>query len=336
LSRDTSIHKPEAAVAGLVGTMRRFALTPSFDSVTFGRRGFPPSAPAVSARLEAIPQSVILGFEFGIATTTQEEIVRRLDLVEEDLRGFAYEGATMALTIRDVMGSGRRRLAQKFLLGPASPHIFLAFIGIGFAMARLPRPLWSRVVPDLGGHPYFPASSWLAVDGYGFDRAYFDTARWVDRQYLPPPYPWQGEAGYFPRAIDQGIGRALWFINGADVPRVAAAVRQFDPARRPDLWSGVGLAAAFAGGADQPGIELLRKEAGDLLPEVAQGTVFAAKARDEAGQPTEHTAMALDIMCGMTLREAADLADSAATQAASDGGIEYEAWRERTRRRFRR
>jgi hypothetical protein len=323
-------------VAGLVGTVRRFALTPSFDSVTFGGRGFPPAAQEVAARLEAIPQSVILGFEFGIATKTQEEIVRRLDLVEEDLRGFAYEGATMALTIRDVMGSGRRQRARHFLLGPAAPHIFLAFIGIGFAMARLPRPLWSRVVPDLRGNPYFPASSWLAVDGYGFDRAYFDTARWVDRQYLPPAYPWQGEPAYFPRAIDQGIGRALWFIHGADVSRVAAAVRAFDPARRPDLWSGVGLAATFAGGADQPGIELLRKEAGDLLPEAAQGAVFAAKAREQAGRPTVHTAMAVDTLCGMNLDAAAELADAAAVQAAGDGGIEYEAWRERTRRRFRR
>ena len=57
--------------------------------------------------------------------------------------------------------------------------------------------------------------SWFVVDGYGFDRAYFDTRRWVDEQYLPKPYPWAGRPQYFQRAVDQGIGRALWFIRAA-------------------------------------------------------------------------------------------------------------------------
>jgi hypothetical protein len=311
-------------------------LTPSFDSVTFAGRGFPDGEPGLVRQLESIPQSVILGFEFGISTPGQAEIVRRLDLVDSELRGFAYEGATMALTIRDVMGSGRRRLAQRLLLGPASPHIFLAFIGIGFAMSRLPRTLWSRVVPDLTGAPYFPALTWLAVDGYGFDRAYFDTPRWVDRQYVPPSYPWQGQPDYFRRAVDQGIGRALWFIQGADGARVAAAVERFDAARRPDLWSGVGLAAAFAGAGTAASIELIGKAAGEHLPELAQGAVFAAKARLQAGQITAHADLAVRTLCGMSVEEAAMLADEAAAQAAGDGGIEYEAWRSRTRRHFQR
>jgi len=85
---------------------------------------------------------------------------------------------------------------------------------MGFAMARLPRPVWKKILPDLTGDPYYPVMSWLAVDGYGFDRAYFDTKRWVDEQRVPKPYPWAGAPDYFPRAVDQGIGRALWFICG--------------------------------------------------------------------------------------------------------------------------
>jgi hypothetical protein len=89
-------------------------------------------------------------------------------------------------------------------------------------MARLPRPLWKKVLPDLTSR-YHPTMSWLAVDGYGFDRAYFDTERWVDRQEIPASYPWQGSPEYFPRAVDQGIGRALWFISGGDPAKVSAA-----------------------------------------------------------------------------------------------------------------
>ncbi len=107
------------------------------------------------------------------------EVERRLDLVDEEQRGFAYEGAVMAYTILDVMPGRTGNRTRKLLAGSGKPHIFLAYIGIGFAMARLPRVLWKRVLPDLRSAEYYPAMSWLAVDGYAFDRAYFDTPRWV-------------------------------------------------------------------------------------------------------------------------------------------------------------
>lgn len=321
-------------MASVTGTVRRLVLAPGFAEVTAAGRGFAGGAPDTVAHLDAIPQAVVLGFEYGMDTRTQDEIVARLELVQDRLQGFAYEGATMALTIRDIMGTGRRRLAQRFLLGPAAPHVFLAFIGIGFAMARLPRRLWSRVVPDLTGAPYYPAMTWLAVDGYGFDRAYFDSKRWVDEQYLPSPYPWQGEPDYFLSVLDHGIGRALWFMHAASGAAVDAAVRRFPEHRRAGLWSGVGLAATFAGGADAPELGVVRAAAGPYLPHLAQGAVFAAKARAMTGLGMPHTDLAVRVLCDMSVDEAAILADEAAKDAAAAGGVEYEAWRVRTRQHF--
>src|SRR5947199_74099 len=83
------------------------------------------------------------------------------------------------------------------------------------------------------------------------------------------PYPWQGSPQYFLRAVDQGIGRALWFIHGAQALDVAAAVASFAEHRRPDLWSGVGLAATFAGGCDTAGLATLRRAAGGYHGELA-------------------------------------------------------------------
>src|SRR5256885_875965 len=105
------------------------------------------------------------------------------------MRGFAYEGATMAFTVLDAMSFRRRHRTRDLLLESDQPHIFLTYIGIGFAMARLPRPLWKKVLPDLTGSRYYPTMNWLAVDGYGFDLAYFHTKRWVDQQQMPRPYP---------------------------------------------------------------------------------------------------------------------------------------------------
>jgi hypothetical protein len=321
-----------------IGALRRRIFTPSLTEVTFAGRGFPVQPSPASEQLEAIPQAVIIGFEWAIDVRDQWEIERRLDLVEPALRGFAYEGATMAFTILDALPGGGRNRTRALLLGPGRPHIFLTFIGIGFAMSRLPRPLWSKVVPDLTGAPYYPTLSWLAVDGYGFDRAYFDTRRWVDEQRVPAAYPWDGSPDYYLRAIDQGIGRALWFIAGARPEAAAAAVRRFAAHRRADLWSGIGLAATFAGGTDAAGFDQLRREAAeaDALAQLAQGAVFAAKARTLAGHTPEHTGLAVGRLAGLSVGAATMLADASADgHPGSTTEPGYEIWRRRVQQHFR-
>ena len=223
----------------------------------------------------------------------------------------------MAFTILDATGRGHR--TRDLLRGPGAPHIFLAYIGMGFAMARLPRPLWKKVVPDLTGDPYYPTMSWLAVDGYGFDRAYFDTRRWVDAQYMPKPYPWEQAPDYFRRAVDQGIGRALWFICGGRAPDAAAAVERFASHRQADLWSGIGLAATFAGGSDADGLAALRRAAGTHGSELAVGCVFAVKARAYSGLVPEHTRAACLALTDASVDKAVAVADDTAVSSASGG-----------------
>ncbi|MEV0899199.1 DUF1702 family protein [Actinoplanes sp. NPDC049802] len=317
----------------LIGSVRRLVLSPSLTEVSFAGRGFPVTPTDATRALERIPQAVICGFEWGIDIRRLTDLTLRLNLVDAELRGFAYEGATMALTVRDAMTGGRGTRARALLTGPGRPHTFLTYIGIGFAMARLPRPLWRTVLPDLTGTPYYPVMSWLAVDGYGFDRAYFDTETVVTRQRRPDPYPWQGRADYFPRAVDQGIGRALWFIHGGVPDAVGAAVRRFATERHADLWSGVGLAATFAGGCDETGLKALREDAGEHRPHLAQGAVFAAKARDFSGFVAEHTAIALQALAGLSVPVAAALADDVSLSAAASGEPDYESWRRQVRER---
>jgi hypothetical protein len=318
-----------------LGSVRRLALTPSFTKVSFAGRGFPVTPSAATRRLEAIPQSVVTGFEWGIDAQGQDEVVSRLNLVDPELRGFAYEGVTMAFTVLDAMAAGRGTRTRDLLRGPGEPHIFLAYIGIGFAMARLPRPLWRTVVPDLSGSPYYPTMSWLAVDGYAFDRAYFDTDKWVDRQRIPKPYPWEGSPDYFLRAVDQGIGRALWFIHGGQVADVGAAVRRFAEHRQADLWSGVGLAVTFAGGTDPEGLAALGQEAGDWLPEVALGVAFAARARAYSGSVPAHTEEAASVLAGLSMDAIVALGDDTAVRTGDAGAVpDYELWRRRIRDHF--
>jgi hypothetical protein len=325
------------ALPTTLGSLRRLLLTPSLAEVTFERRGFPVTPTEATRRLEAIPQAVVCGFEWGIDARSQWEVQRRLELVAPEHRGFAYEGVTMAFTVLDAMSpGGRGTRTRELLLGPGRPHIFLTYIGIGFAMARLPRPLWRKVMPDLSGSPYYPTMSWLAVDGYGFDLAYFHTARWVDAKQVPEPYPWDGAPDYFPRAVDQGIGRALWFVNGANPRALADCIETYPVSRRADLWSGAGLASVYAGGTDAGGLAAFWDAAGPYRPEVAQGAAFAAKTRLRTDLVVPHTELAVKTYCDMSIEDAAAVTDEALVDLPPDGPVPaYEIWRQRIQARFR-
>jgi enediyne biosynthesis protein E2 len=320
-------------MTSLLGSLRRMALAPSLADVGFAGRGFPVLPTRATARLEAIPQAVVVGFEWGVDSPGLPDLTRRIGMVEPALQGFAYEGAAMAAVVQDAMGGFRGTRTRDLLAGPGRPHLLLAYIGVGFAMARLPRPLWRKVLPDLDGVPYHPTMSWLAVDGYAFDRAYFDTARWVDGQFTPAPYAWQGRPDYFPRAVDQGVGRALWFIHGAGVHEVADAVEHFPESRHADLWGGVGLAAAFAGGACPEDLLVLRRAAGAHWRQLGLGSVFAATARTLAGIVPAHTALATTAFADLTVDAAVALAArSEVTEATAEGPEPaYEQWREAIR-----
>lgn len=321
----------------ILGTLRRLALTPRLRSVTFAERGFPAAGTPAAEHLEPIPQSVVCGFEWGIEHRAQWDVERRLATVSPELRGFAYEGAAMAYAVRDAMAGGRGTRTKELLEGPGLPHIFLTYIGIGFAMARLPRVLWRGIMPDLEGVPFFPTMSWLAVDGYGFDRAYFHTRKVVDEQRPFRPYPWAGRADYFHRAADQGVGRALWFIHGAHPDRVAAAVTAFAPERQADLWSGVGLAATFAGGCSADGLADVTALAGQYADEVALGAVFAGTARAAAGHVPEHSELGVEVLTGGSVEDAVRLAATVAVEPGDAGPGDppaYELWRERIRETF--
>ncbi|WP_018219299.1 DUF1702 family protein [Salinispora pacifica] len=318
----------------VLGSVRRLLMSPSLAEVSFARRGFPGEPSPVTRRLEAVPQSVICGFEWGIDTRDLWELERRLDLVDGELAGFAYEGATMAYTLLDVLPPGRGTRTRNLLRGAGDRHLFLAYIGIGFAMARLPRRLWRHVVPDLTGSPYHPTMTWLAVDGYGFDRAYFDVERYVTRQDRLRAYPWQGHADYFARAVDQGIGRALWFIHGGRTADVTAALHAFAEQRHGDLWSGVGLAATFAGGGTSADLAAIRRAAGPYAGDLAQGAAFAAKARSHAGYVPEHSEVAMWALGDRSVADAARLASDVVSAAAEPGLPAYEVWRRTLRARL--
>jgi enediyne biosynthesis protein E3 len=307
--------------------LRRRILTPNLRETKLERRGFYEKSPAARELLESVGEYFLTGYAIAAEARSIPEAEDRLEVLPSQFRGFAYEGAGMAFGLRDGLPFGGHWVAD-FIAGPGARHIYMIYVGVGWALARLPRFRWAAATAALTD----PVLRWLALDGYGFHQAYFHTGRYVRGQYQEPDFPWppEGPSAYASRAIDQGIGRATWFVCGADPDRVAGQLDAFPEPRRPDLYSGAGLAATYAGGVNGAELAAFRDRGRAYLSQIAQGSAFAATARVRAALETPHTFLAADVLCGTTPPEAARICDHALPPPSERGDVpSFELWRRR-------
>lgn len=303
----------------LLGQARRRFLGLSPAEASFAKRGFLTGKEEARRRLEQIGITFLSGYHAALEETGFVPLARRLAAVEAELRGFAFEGAAMGLALLDCFTPWRKDRWRTFTERLAEPHIYMMHVGLGWALARLRRD----VTPHLARLD--PLLRWLVVDGYGFHEGYFDWPRYVERRAIPTRLD-----GYERHVFDQGLGRSIWFVKGADVAAVASAIGAFPFARRDDLWSGAGLACAYAGGCSRAAIESLRAVANGHLPALAQGVAFAAKTRQRAANLNSHTETACRVICGHSAEEVAAITDAALEDLHEEGGLPaYEEWRRR-------
>jgi hypothetical protein len=308
----------------LLGQARRRFLGLSPAEASFARRGFRASEDEARRRLEQIGIVFLSGYHAALEETGFVPLARRLAIVETDLRGFAFEGAAMGLALLDCFTPWRKDRWRTFTGRLAEPHIYMMHVGLGWALARLRRSVTSH----LG--QLDPLLRWLVVDGYGFHEGYFSWPRYIEGHELPARLK-----NYERRVFDQGLGRSIWFVKGADVTTVASAINGFPFARRDDLWSGVGLACAYAGGCGRTGIESLRVAAGGHLRALAQGVAFAAKTRQRAANLNFHTENVCRLICGHSAEETAAITDAALENLPVEGELPaYEVWRRRIQNKF--
>jgi len=286
----------------------------SRSEADFARRGFETARPDARVCLEGVGVSFIDGYNAWLSDTLDATLAG----IPGALGGFAVEGAAMASALLDHLTFWRRdRWAR--LLRDRPEHLYMIHIGAGWATARLRLSL-RRAVRQRD-----PLLGWLVADGWGFHQTYFHPAEWATGRKRVSP-----RAGYLARAVDQGVGRALWFVAGADPARVADKVGRLAADRHADLWSGVGLAATYAGGCEPHELATLVELAGEFRAQLAQGAAFAATARTVAGNMTEHAQVAARAITGRDAGELRRLAMQAQPAAPHDPtGGSYESWRTR-------
>ena len=122
----------------------------------------------------------------------------------------------------------------------------------------------------------------------------------------------------------------MWFVGGTNPALVADLIDAFPESRRGDLYAGAGLAATYAGGADEGELILFRERAGIHRGQVAQGSAFAAEARARGGVLMPHTGLATKVFCETTPERAALICAETLPGPEAMGDLPaYEIWRQR-------
>lgn len=274
-------------------------------------------------RFQPVAHGLVAGYHATLEDSRFEVLVPRLNAIQSELQGFAYEGAGMALAALDCIAPWQNRL-RAFVDGPGAPHIYPIYVGVGLALARLRRH------PERYLNQLEPVLRWVIVDGYGFHEAFFAYRHTIVHQAVPSRLSPFGR-----QLFDQGVGRAIWFSSGAQIERVVRIINAFPHGRQTELWSGVGLACAYGGGLSRDELERLCAIAKHYRPQLACGAAIAAKGRQQAGNPAKHTDMACEVFCGTSSNEAARITDTArADLPHGSAKPAYDIWRQRTKAQF--
>jgi hypothetical protein len=309
----------------ILGSLLKWLFDISPRETSFAERGFRGGTPEARARLEEVGVAFVRGYQAALEDARSAPVALRADAVALEFRGFAYEGAAMGLALLDWLTPWNRHRVADFLNSAGDAHAYMVYVGAGWVLARVPGRVEKFVAR------FDPLLRWLIVDGYGFHEAFFHWPRYLDGEPAPKRL-----RGYARRVFDQGFGRCLWFVEGAEVNRIAQTIATFPSERQSDLWSGVGLASVYAGQVDEADLHSLREAAGPFLEQLAQGAAFAAKARQRAGNLTPYQDVACGVLCRMSAREAARITDEALEDLPFNGPEPaYEIWRRRIQERLR-
>ncbi|MDT5158764.1 MAG: enediyne biosynthesis protein [Acidobacteriota bacterium] len=323
--------------ASLLGRLKGRLIGLSPQEASFSRRGFPGCGSSSRAHLESVIQTFIEGYNLAVGEADMARLAHRLDSsFSPAFVGFAYEGAGLYFGLTDLMIPRSESRLRAFTRTAAEPHDFIVSVGAGFAVARM--PLGLRRLESYQ-KTLDPMTAWCLADGYGFHQGFFHWKLFIEaRRASPLSLSPQNR-----QLFDAGVGRAMWWVYGADPATIASAISRFESDRRHEMWAGIGTALAYAGGGGPPrASKLLLDLAGDYRTDLLSGIPFAAHMRDKGRNPAEWTDEVCSELLGMSVAETSEIivTELAAYLDSWQGSAEekwsgcYVALRERVKRRL--
>ena len=295
--------------------IRKFlALDPK--RVEFRVRGFDLADKSHEARLESIGKAFLRGYNLTLTMRSFDEFGHAMAQETDLLRGFFIEGGAMGSALVDSLPF-RKAMLPRYIARFAGQFPILVHAGVGLTISKLP---WREkgILAELD-----PFYRWLAYDGLGYHNMYFEPEKTLTG-------PKRALSGYASRAYDQGAGRGIWFISGADIGKAAGTIATMASDRQSDLWAGVGLALCYAGPAGSAAFLEAKALAGPHAANMATGVAIACAARVKDQSLLPETREAISDLWRISPEALAEQVESIRMAVASSAladGTAYATWR---------
>src|SRR5262245_6639910 len=109
------------------------------EECSFSRRGFWRGDVIAANHLESVGKAFLAGYNMALQEHDDSILEKNFNALGPEFSGFAFEGAAMAMTLVDALIPWRHSRVLGFLRGVGWRHRYMVHVGMGWAMARLPK-----------------------------------------------------------------------------------------------------------------------------------------------------------------------------------------------------
>src|SRR5205823_68754 len=100
----------------------------SLEECRFSRRGFWSGNTMAREHLESVGEAFLTGYNLALEGKEQLHLAELLNSLRAEFRGFAFEGAAMAMTILDSLMPWRPSRVLEFLQGVGWRHRYMVHV----------------------------------------------------------------------------------------------------------------------------------------------------------------------------------------------------------------
>jgi len=246
----------------------------------------------IASNMERIKTIFQHSQELASQSTSVPDLVLILKKTETEFLPVAFEGAAMAIALKDFSEGDAITNWTEFLDASKTFACHL-YIGLGWAVGK-ERKMDLPFLDALNRNMQFRI--W---DGCGYYDGIFkhrQVIKGLNRLEHIQPKDHQ--------AYDEGLGRSLWYTCNGEESKIAKIMESFPAKRHSDLWRGIGIACAFVGGFDEPILKKLLIAAGPHSIQLGIGSAMVAKSRIESDCKTEGIELACRIFSNLNADEA--------------------------------
>ncbi|HRG90192.1 MAG TPA: DUF1702 family protein, partial [Chitinophagales bacterium] len=166
-----------------------------------------------------------------------------------------------------------------------------------------------------------PMQRYRVFDGYGYYEGIFRRRRSILNHMKI-----QVDDAVASGALDQGVGRSLWYNSRGVFDDAQTTLESFAPERLPDLWRGLGIAITYVGGSTEDALRDMFSKAGAYQTQLATGAAMALISRHYAGYVTPDSELACKTWCGKTAAEIIILNEQLRNNINPESDMAYWEW----------